>query len=134
MAGLCFHTLFWRRRQPKRESPAKPALRCSFCNKSQDEVRKLIAGPVSNICDECVDVCVDIIAHDRVAASRRMAEPKAAPEPWPPSDAWCSFCGNVAALETALLIENRTLLCESCVASIAAAAAEARGGKGGKSE
>src|SRR5213080_4629585 len=35
---------------------------CSFCGKSQDEVRKLIAGPTVYICDECIDLCNDIIA------------------------------------------------------------------------
>jgi ATP-dependent Clp protease ATP-binding subunit ClpX len=36
-------------------------LRCSFCNKTQDQVRKLIAGPGAYICDECVGICSDII-------------------------------------------------------------------------
>ncbi|MFN3412846.1 MAG: ClpX C4-type zinc finger protein, partial [Thermoanaerobaculum sp.] len=45
-------------------------LRCSFCNKSQREVRKLIAGPNVYICDECVDVCLDIIAEDRAREAR----------------------------------------------------------------
>ena len=40
-------------------------LRCSFCNKSQNEVRKLIAGPTVFICDECVGVCQDIIDEDQ---------------------------------------------------------------------
>jgi ATP-dependent Clp protease ATP-binding subunit ClpX len=40
-------------------------LRCSFCGKSQREVKKLIAGPTVFICDECVDICMDIIAEDR---------------------------------------------------------------------
>ena len=35
---------------------------CSFCNKSQDLVRKLIAGPSCSICDECVEICSDIIS------------------------------------------------------------------------
>src|SRR6202140_3868425 len=39
-------------------------LRCSFCNKDQNDVRKLIAGPTVFICDECVEVCNDIIADD----------------------------------------------------------------------
>src|SRR5262244_3510969 len=38
---------------------------CSFCGKSQDEVRKLIAGPTVYICDECIDLCNDIIAQER---------------------------------------------------------------------
>ena len=36
-------------------------LRCSFCNKSQEQVRKLIAGPNVYICDECIDICSEII-------------------------------------------------------------------------
>ena len=39
-------------------------LRCSFCNKDQNDVRKLIAGPTVFICVECVEVCNDIIADD----------------------------------------------------------------------
>jgi len=45
-------------------------LRCSFCNKTQREVRKLIAGPNVYICDECVDICLDIIAEDRAREAR----------------------------------------------------------------
>ena len=41
------------------------SLRCSFCNKDQREVKKLIAGPTVYICDECVDICLDIIAEER---------------------------------------------------------------------
>ena len=50
---------------PKKD-PSDDALRCSFCNKSQREVKKLIAGPTVFICDECVDICLDIIAEDRL--------------------------------------------------------------------
>ena len=39
-------------------------LYCSFCGKSQNEVRKLIAGPSVFICDECVDLCNDIIQEE----------------------------------------------------------------------
>ncbi len=49
-----------------RKDPSDDALRCSFCNKSQREVKKLIAGPTVFICDECVDICLDIIAEDRL--------------------------------------------------------------------
>jgi len=53
-------------------------LRCSFCGKSQHEVRKLIAGPTVYICNECVEVCLDIIAEDRVheAKTRQQILPK----------------------------------------------------------
>ena len=39
-------------------------LSCSFCGKSQREVRKLIAGPTVYICDECIKLCNDIIAEE----------------------------------------------------------------------
>ena len=43
---------------------AKNTLYCSFCGKSQHEVRKLIAGPTVFICDECVELCTDIIREE----------------------------------------------------------------------
>ncbi|HSO24245.1 MAG TPA: ATP-dependent Clp protease ATP-binding subunit ClpX [Chondromyces sp.] len=60
---------------PSREGDV---LRCSFCGKSQHEVRKLIAGPTVYICNECVEVCLDIIAEDRVheAKARQQVLPK----------------------------------------------------------
>jgi ATP-dependent Clp protease ATP-binding subunit ClpX len=48
-----------------RKKPEGEGLKCSFCNKSQRDVRKLIAGPTVYICDECVDICLDIIAEER---------------------------------------------------------------------
>ncbi|MCA9612141.1 MAG: ATP-dependent Clp protease ATP-binding subunit ClpX, partial [Myxococcales bacterium] len=39
-------------------------LQCSFCGKSQKEVKKLIAGPTVYICDECIGLCNDIIAEE----------------------------------------------------------------------
>jgi hypothetical protein len=38
--------------------------RCSFCQKSQDEVRKLVAGPTVYICNECIHLCNDIVAEE----------------------------------------------------------------------
>lgn len=43
---------------------------CSFCGKSQKEVRKLIAGPTVYICDECIDLCNDIIAEENARATQ----------------------------------------------------------------
>ena len=37
---------------------------CSFCNRSQEEVRKLIAGPAVYICDECIELCNEIIREE----------------------------------------------------------------------
>lgn len=48
----------------KRRSANVNGLRCSFCGKSQDEVKKLIAGPAVYICDECIELCIEIIEEE----------------------------------------------------------------------
>ncbi len=56
-------------------------LHCSFCGKSQDEVRKLIAGPTVYICDECIELCNEIIAEEteeEALISGKVAVPKPA--------------------------------------------------------
>src|SRR6202042_2927980 len=45
---------------------SKNTLYCSFCGQSQHEVRKLVAGPTVFICDQCVELCVDIISLGKV--------------------------------------------------------------------
>ena len=58
---------------------SKNTLYCSFCGKSQHEVRKLIAGPTVFICDECVDLCTDIIQEES-SAPRLLTEGVPAPQ------------------------------------------------------
>src|SRR2546428_8926022 len=48
---------------------AEETLRCSVCGKSQNEVKKLIAGPIVFICNECIDICNEIITDDQQAES-----------------------------------------------------------------
>src|SRR5690625_5763691 len=42
----------------------KGQLKCSFCGKSQEQVRKLVAGPGVYICDECIDLCTEIVEEE----------------------------------------------------------------------
>jgi ATP-dependent Clp protease ATP-binding subunit ClpX len=55
-------------------------LRCSFCGKNQDEVKKLIAGPTVYICDECIDLCNEIMmeewGHDKENVFQHIPRPK----------------------------------------------------------
>jgi len=53
---------------------SKNTLYCSFCGKSQHEVRKLIAGPTVFICDECVELCMDIIREEGKASLAKTQE------------------------------------------------------------
>jgi ATP-dependent Clp protease ATP-binding subunit ClpX len=54
----------------KKGSGSTKTLHCSFCNKTQQEVRKLIAGPSVFVCDECIDLCNDIIREEAQASAR----------------------------------------------------------------
>ena len=56
----------------KTEGDNKSTLFCSFCGKSQHEVRKLIAGPTVFICDECVELCMDIIREEHKGALKNI--------------------------------------------------------------
>jgi len=47
-------------------------LHCSFCGKSPEEVHRLIAGPTVYICDECIDLCNEILLEEGVAAPREV--------------------------------------------------------------
>ncbi|QMU58166.1 MAG: ATP-dependent Clp protease ATP-binding subunit ClpX [Boseongicola sp.] len=55
-------------------SDSKNTLYCSFCGKSQHEVRKLIAGPTVFICDECVELCMDIIREETKTAGLKSSD------------------------------------------------------------
>ncbi len=56
-------------------------LTCSFCGKSQDEVKKLIAGPTVYICDECIELCNDIIDEEARLDQSATGESKQLPKP-----------------------------------------------------
>src|SRR2546422_9414667 len=56
---------------PRKDSQGD-VLRCSFCGKSQDEVKRLIAGPTAYICDECIDLCNDIILEEGAAEQSKV--------------------------------------------------------------
>ena len=57
----------------RKGSPSEKTLHCSFCGKSQHEVKKLIAGPSVFICDECIDLCNDIIRDEVLPETEREA-------------------------------------------------------------
>ena len=63
----------------KASGDSKNTLYCSFCGKSQHEVRKLIAGPTVFICDECVELCMDIIREENKSAVAKSRAGRARP-------------------------------------------------------
>jgi hypothetical protein len=109
--------------EPDREAP----LRCSFCSKTQNDVRKLIAGPTVFICDECVEVCMDILTDDGYyGLDYRGVRPPVRPSiPLPACGPYfpCALCGMPTLADEALLIPERGSLCRACVDEVQAAAA-----------
>ena len=108
----------------KKQSPppdAQPILNCSFCNKSQHQVTKLVAGPKVNICDECIDICLHIISEDREDT------PGFGPQdPSRPAAALvsCALCCRPTSEGEGLVVHKRGVLCPGCVGEIQAAVAE----------
>src|SRR5262245_35997922 len=102
-------------------------LSCSFCKKTQDDVRKLIAGPSVYICDDCVQVCVDIITHDGLVerGATEQVDPVVPETPRWSASARCTLCRLPVIVEEALNVESRALLCRACVSAVQAAAAQA---------
>jgi hypothetical protein len=116
--------------EQRSHEPSGP-LRCSFCNKTAEDVGKLIAGPTVYICDECVDVCVDIIADDPSfqALSRDSAgakHPHTTARALAQIGATCSLCGKSALLDQVLPIESRGVLCGECADAVEDALAQGR--------
>jgi hypothetical protein len=110
---------------------AVETLRCSFCNKNQADVNKLIAGPAVFICDECIEVCNEIILDDRrlagESADKSVEQPKAFPEiPISGPSVQCTLCGMPMTRGDGVVIPNRGILCVGCVGEVEAAAAERR--------
>src|SRR6516164_8152940 len=64
-----------------RKDAQRDVLQCSFCGKSPEDVKRLIAGPTAYICDECIDLCNEILLEEGVAAPRQ-----ARMRQWTPKD------------------------------------------------
>lgn len=125
--------MFGQKKQNAGEKRQAPELQCSFCNKSASDVCKLITGPNVNICNECVETCVDIMADDAHALEKRDAvEHHASGETNEDSrliGRACAFCGLPLLSDEALPIEERGFLCLGCVGVIEAAIAERKLGE-----
>lgn len=100
-----------------RRGPRVDVLRCSFCNKSQRDVRKLIAGPEVQICDECLEICNGIVAEDKVLEVGEKAGPDAVPEVEAPLEApvRCRLCQQLFPDSACVAFPDRGWVCQSCL-------------------
>jgi ClpX C4-type zinc finger len=121
--------MFMRKSREKQERNRGTArdLRCSFCNKSEHEVRKLVAGPKVFICDECVEVSMKIMEEaespspdadgaEPAANERRAGDVLSGPLAIP-----CSLCGTITPPADLLFVRDRGAICPGCVTEIQAA-------------
>jgi hypothetical protein len=104
------------KKDKKEHRPATATLRCSFCSKSENDVGKLIAGPKVYICDECVNLCNDIIAEEKGEPKRRAEEPR----PISPTGISCALCRFPVEADESIMIPDRGPLCPTCLSAIKA--------------
>ena len=116
--------MFRRRKDPPSPEPPDVILRCSFCNKSQRHVRKLIAGPRVQICDECVDICLDVLNEEKESVPSRAVDGRAERS----LVLLCALCRIPTAFDESLAVPNRGVLCAGCAAAFETALAEQRSG------
>jgi hypothetical protein len=97
-------------------------LRCSFCGKAQNEVSKLIAGPSVYICNECADICIEIIANDAWSKAQQETHTLAQePDNILVAGVPCSVCHVSTPANQCLLIPERGQLCPACLEAIRSA-------------
>jgi hypothetical protein len=93
------------------EQPTAAVVNCSFCGKSQEHVRKIIAGPGVHICDECIDLCSEILERDAEPASVPLTSRVVAIG----SCRLCSLPKDVAELR---IVADRGPLCVECIDAV----------------
>jgi len=85
---------------------------CSFCGKEQDEVRKLIAGPSVYICNECVELCNDIIREEGLNDGRAPRDGAAKDKA---TRLYCSFCGKEQDEVRKFIAGPSVFICNECI-------------------
>jgi len=77
-------------------------VRCSFCAKPKEDVAKVIAGPGIYICNECVDLCVDILGRDALTAEQDHTETRIQPWDSMSNDDMLALLPKIAAIGAAM--------------------------------
>jgi len=114
-------------RSDETESSADKILRCSFCSKTQHDVRKLIAGPTVYICEECVDLCNDILAEELREKPKRETKVSARTERGPSLPLQgCVLCRLPKAPGELAYIPDRGAICGVCLDAIRAVIEESK--------
>jgi ClpX C4-type zinc finger len=105
---------------PERESQVA----CSFCGKGRDKVRKLIAGPHVYICDECVELCEDILQEEYESELSTVHEQSSSQPGMLKHSASCAICRLPTSISELLPIAERGFLCAACLEAVQRAAGQ----------
>ena len=109
--------MLFKRNPFERQRGGTAVKRCSFCQKAEREVAKLIAGPSAFICDECVRVCTGILGEDtRIAAVAAPSTDEHEPVAEAGRMAYCTFCGRPIEWDEAVLVPEQGAYCPACAA------------------
>ena len=101
------------------------SIQCSFCGKTQDQVRKLVAGPDVYICDECIDLCDEIIAKEYAQEMQQQENQPAAEQGTALAEnPLCIVCRLPKDIAEVVFVSERGPVCTVCIAAIRAATDE----------
>jgi ClpX C4-type zinc finger protein len=90
---------------------------CSFCGKNQSEVRKLIAGPSVHICDECVELCKNIVAEEEdVGDSDKTKAARAKSK----ANRLCGICMEPRETDELIFLPHAAYMCAGCLEELQA--------------
>jgi ClpX C4-type zinc finger len=108
----------WDAHVPKFDDESKHVA-CSFCGKHQTEVRKLVAGPSVHICDECVELCKNIIAEDTESGEESEAK-SAKAKAKAKENRLCGICMEPRETDELIFLPHAAYMCASCLEDIQA--------------
>jgi hypothetical protein len=100
----------WDAHVPKFADDVKHAT-CSFCGKGQNEVKKLLAGPSVHICDECIDLCKNILVEDGDLAKRSITTQE---------HRLCGICMEERESDELIFLPHAAYMCAGCLEDIQA--------------
>jgi hypothetical protein len=106
----------WDAHIPKFNDEAKAAA-CSFCGKREDEVRKLVAGHSVHICDECIELCKNILVEDLDPGKRRPSKPAKAAMA---ENRLCGICMEERESDELIFLPHAAYMCAACLEDIQA--------------
>ena len=104
----------WDAQIPKFDDDAKYTA-CSFCGKSQNEVRKLVAGPSVHICDECIELCKNILVEELDAGGGRKSKSAGSTSK---ENRLCGICMEERESDELIFLPHAAYMCAGCLEDI----------------